>query len=301
MADVALSVENLHKRYGTVHALRGVSFSVPRGAFMGLLGRNGAGKTTCLDIIAGLLVCDAGTVTLLGERLRIEYSVETKRRFAYVAGHIQPFIWLTCRETLSLMAQLYPTWDADREAQLLRRFRLPLDRAVAALSPGQAFQLQVVAALARHPDVLVVDEPGRLDVLVRRRLMSSVLEAIAEQQITVVMATHIISELQNACDHLCIIHYGQVVAVGTVDDVIGRARLVRYSRPDPAAADRWVSQPPDGAHGAVRRGDDIELVLWPFDEARAEAIAADLKARDFEASPLTIEDFFVAVVGDDSE
>ncbi|MBM3475354.1 MAG: ATP-binding cassette domain-containing protein [Armatimonadetes bacterium] len=112
MSEPALAVRDLVKSYSRAKALRGLSFEVPRGAFFGVLGRNGAGKTTTLDIVTGLLRRDSGHVTILGEELRLEPLPETKARFAYVAGHLQLYGWMTCREHIEFVSRFYPTRDA---------------------------------------------------------------------------------------------------------------------------------------------------------------------------------------------
>jgi ABC-2 type transport system ATP-binding protein len=214
--DAVLSVEGLRRSYGRVRALSGLTFSVPRGAFFGLFGRNGAGKTTTLDIVTGLRTRDAGRVTILGEELGLEPSPEVKGRIGYVAGHLELYGWMTCAEHIELMRKFYATWDADREQQLLALFHIPLRQKVTTLSAGQGVQLQLLMALAHHPELLLIDEPGNLDAVVRQRLMTTMIEAIADQETTVVMASHILSELDGVCDHMCIIHNGRALAVGPV-------------------------------------------------------------------------------------
>ena len=132
-----LEVSNLHKSYGPVQALRGVSFSVPHGAFYGLFGRNGAGKTTTLDIVTGLLGRDKGYVGLLGEQVDMEPSPDIKQRFAYVGGHIVMYDWLTLQEHLDFVAGFYPSWDQERCAELQHLFRLPMQQRVGSLAYHQ--------------------------------------------------------------------------------------------------------------------------------------------------------------------
>ena len=118
MSEMALSIRDVYKRFGRVEALRGLSFDVPRGAFFGLFGRNGAGKTTTLAIAAGALLRDAGHVTVLGDSFGYEPAMATKARLAYVAGHLTLYESMTCAEHIRYVSQFYPSWDAEREAEL---------------------------------------------------------------------------------------------------------------------------------------------------------------------------------------
>jgi ABC-2 type transport system ATP-binding protein len=294
MSDDALAIRDLTKAYGRVHALRGLSFSVPRGAFFGLFGRNGAGKTTTLDIVTGLLPRDSGHVTLLGEPLRLEPSPETKARFAYVAGHLQLYEWMTCREHLDFVAEFYPTWDRARMKELLRLLPLPLEQRVGTLSTGQTIQLQLVMALARHPELLLIDEPGNLDAVVRQRLTATMIEVIAEADATIVMSSHILSELDGLCDHLCIIDRGVALAAGPVEALAESVRRLRY---------RGVRSVPlelatDGLFRPRRAGDEYSATMVAYTPERAEALGQELRADDFEAERLGLQDLFVALTED---
>jgi ABC-2 type transport system ATP-binding protein len=217
--DIVLEVKGLYKRYGPVEALRGVSFAVPRGAFYGFFGRNGAGKTTTLDILTGLLGRDSGVITLFGEPFGMEPSPAIKQRFAYVGGHIALYDFLTLRDHLDFVAGFYDAWDADRCLQLQDVFRLPMDQATGTLSPGQHIQFQLLLALSRHPELLILDEPGNLDPVVRQRLMSTMVEILDAEDATILMASHLLDELEGICDHMCIIDRGVTLVSGSVADI----------------------------------------------------------------------------------
>jgi ABC-2 type transport system ATP-binding protein len=294
MDEDVLVVQDLTKRYPGVQALGGLSFSVPHGAFFGLFGRNGAGKTTTLDIVTGLLMRDSGHVTILGEQLRIEPEPQTKVRFAYVAGHLQLYVWMTCREHIEFVSRFYPTWDPAREQELLAMFRVPLDQRVGTLSTGQNTQLQLLMALAHRPQLLLIDEPGNLDAVVRQRLMETMIEAIAEEDTTVVMASHIINELDGVCDHLCIIDRGVALASGPVDSLVESVRRVHYrgARAMPLGATT------EGGFALKRHGDDFRAVIIGYTPERADALAQQLGATDYEAERLGLQELFVALTED---
>jgi ABC-2 type transport system ATP-binding protein len=292
--DSVLVVQDLTKRYSRVQALNGLSFVVPRGAFFGLFGRNGAGKTTALDIVTGLLMRDSGRVRILGEDLRIEPEPETKARFAYVAGHLQLYVWMTCREHIEFVSRCYLTWDRAREQELLAMFRPPLDQRVGALSTGQSIQLQLLMALAHRPELLLIDEPGNLDAVVRRRLMETMIEAIAEEETTVVMASHIINELDGVCDHLCIIDRGVTLASGPVESLTESVRRVHYRGAKALPADATT----EGGFALKRHGDEVRAVIVGYTPERADALARQLGATDYDAERLGLQELFVALTED---
>jgi ABC-2 type transport system ATP-binding protein len=288
--DVVLDVADLHKSYGKVQALHGLSFEVPRGAFYGLFGRNGAGKTTAFDCITGLLGRDRGVVRVLGEEFSFEPSPATKQRFAYVGGHIQLYDWMTVEAHIDFIAGFYDAWDNDRREHLLEYFRLPPDRHVFTLSPGMHVQLQLIMALARHPELLIMDEPGNLDPVVRRRLMSTMLEILEAEDATIVMASHLIDELEGVCDHMCIIDDGQALVRGPVGELIEHVREVHFRGAAGAAlevgGDVLAAEP---------IGPDLRAVLADFSASRAEELAGGLGANAWEAARIRLEDFFVAL------
>jgi len=288
--DVVLSVRDLQKSYGRVTALRGLSFDVPRGSFYALFGRNGAGKTTAFDCITGLLGRDRGVIRMLGEEVGFEPSPETKARFAYVGGHILLYDWMTLRDHLDFIGGFYPTWDDERCARLLGYFKLPMEQTVGSLSPGMHLQFQLVMALSRHPELLIMDEPGNLDAVVRRRLMSTMLEILEAEDATILMASHLIDELEGLCDHICIIDEGRTLLQGRVDELTEHVREVHLRGAGEAAVPTG-----DGILSVERIGPDLRVVLTEFTDERAAAIAADAGADSWEAARLGLEDFFIAV------
>jgi ABC-2 type transport system ATP-binding protein len=291
MSEITLAVRDLVKSYSRVKALRGLSFEVPRGAFFGLFGRNGAGKTTALDIVTGLLRRDSGRVTILGEELRLEPLPETKARFAYVAGHLQLYGWMTCGEHIEFVSRFYPTWDAAREGELLEMLRIPLDQSVGTLSAGQGIQLQLIMALAHRPELLLIDEPGNLDAVVRQRLMETMIEAIAEEHTTIVMASHIIAELDGVCDHLCIIDRGVALAAGPVESLTDSVRRVHYR----GVTTMPFHVPPSQAYSLTKHGDEVRAVMVGYTPERVAEFATRLGVTDYEAERLGLQDLFVAL------
>ncbi len=291
--NYVLRVSNLHKRYGVVQALNGLSFDVPRGAFYGLFGRNGSGKTTTFDIISGLTGRDSGTVEMLGEQVGMEPSVEAKRRFAYVGGHINLYSWMTLQEHLDYVAGFYSTWEPNRCDELMKVFRLPMRQRVETLSPGQHVQFQLLMALPRHPELLIMDEPGNLDPVVRLRLMTTMTEIIRAEQATILMASHLLDELQGVCDHMCIIDRGVTLTAGPVDELMADVRQLHFhgvSGAEPPAMEGLWFEP--------IAEDELNAVIIGHTEDKAEALARELGARSYDTETVSLQDFFIALTSD---
>lgn len=291
--DLVLEVRDLHKSYGPVQALRGLSFAVPRGAFFGLFGRNGAGKTTALDLITGLLGRDKGLVWLLGEQVGMEPSPEIKARLAYVGGHIQLYHWMTLQEHLEFIAGFYPTWDDERCEDLGDLFRLPMNQRVDSLSPGMHVQFQLLMALSRHPELLIMDEPGNLDPVVRGRLMDTMIEILEAEDATIVMASHLIDELEGVCDHMCVIDKGIALTSGPVAELTEDVREIHFQNVR-------VTELPD-VEGIWHRevtGSEMRLVMADYTEEKAEALARELGTDGYEVGRLGLQEFFIALTAD---
>ena len=284
-----LEVHDLHKSYGPTHALNGLSFCAPRNSFFGLFGRNGSGKTTCFDCVTGLLGRDRGRVVMLGEEVGMEPSPELKQRFAYVGGHIGLYQWLTLEEHLEFVAGFYPSWDDARCRELREVFRLPMQQQAFGLSPGLHLQFQLLMALSRHPELIIIDEPGNIDPVVRLRLMQTITEILRGEEATVLMASHLLDELDGVCDQMCIIDAGSALMSGPVGELTAGTQSVLF---------RGVKAPHLPAGPGVcfgpRKGDQVEAILIGYTPARAEALARDLQAESYEASPVSLQDFFIA-------
>lgn len=284
-----LDIAGLYKSYGSVQALAGLSFSVPRGAFYGFFGRNGAGKTTTLDIATGLLGRDRGHVTLLGESFGTEPSPAVKQRFGYVGGHIGLYQWLSLQEHLDFVAGFYDAWDPARCQELQQVFRLPMDRRVGELSPGMHVQFQLLMALSHHPELLILDEPGNLDPVVRTRLMATMIGILEDEDATIVMASHLIDEVEGICDHMCIIDQGTALVAGPVKELLEDAREIHLQGVRPEEMLKLVGS------GQAIGHDGWKATLTGFTEERAAELARKTGAASYEVGRVSLQEYFIAL------
>ena len=234
MTAPAIRSDGLGKRYGSTWALRDCSVEVPAGSVTALVGPNGAGKTTLLKLAVGLTRPSAGTVEVLGCVPRDDER-ELMPRLGFVAQDHPLHMGFSVAETLKVGRRLNPGWNDEIALERIARLRLPLDRKVGELSGGQQAQVALTLALAKQPEVLLLDEPvASLDPLARREFLNSVMEAVAERAMTVVLSSHIVTDLERVCDHVVILSDSRPLLIGAIDDVVASHRLLTGPRADAA-------------------------------------------------------------------
>jgi ABC-2 type transport system ATP-binding protein len=234
----ALETEGLGKRYGSKWALRECAIEIPSGSVTALVGPNGAGKTTLLQLAVGLVRPSAGSVRVLGRSPRADAS-DVLPRVGFVAQDHPLHRGFTVAETLKLGRKLNPSWDATVARERVERLRLPLRQKIAKLSGGQQAQVALTLALAKRPELLLLDEPvASLDPLARREFLQSVMEAVAETGMTVLLSSHIVADLQRVCDHLVILSHGHTQLVGPIEEILSSHRVLTGPRADPETVAR---------------------------------------------------------------
>jgi ABC-2 type transport system ATP-binding protein len=209
----------LGKRYRRTWALRDCTLGIPGGHVVALVGPNGAGKTTLLSMAVGLTTPTAGAITVLGGEPA--GSPDALDRIAFVAQDAPLYKNLPAADMLRVASNLNRRWDQRRAAVRLAELGIPLKKQVGKLSGGQKAQLALTVALARRPDLLVLDEPlAMLDPLARHDFMESVMTAVAEDGISVLLSSHVLAELERVADYLIVLSRGQVQVAGEVEDLI---------------------------------------------------------------------------------
>jgi ABC-2 type transport system ATP-binding protein len=231
----ALRADRLGKRYGRVWALRDCTFSVPAGSVVGLVGPNGAGKTTLLSLTVGLLAATEGEIAVFGERTRA-YTADTLARVSFLAQDHPLYRGFTVADMLRLGRSMNPRWDQQLAQGRLDRLGIPLERKIKALSGGQQAQISLTMALAKRAPLLALDEPvASLDPIARLEFMRDVMAASADTGLTVIIASHVISELERLCDWLLLLTGGRLQLAGPIDDLMAAHQMLMVPRPTPDA------------------------------------------------------------------
>ncbi|GAA3736130.1 ABC transporter ATP-binding protein [Micromonospora maritima] len=224
---VAVEARDLGRRYGTVWALRECDFVLPTSRIVALVGANGAGKSTLLSIIAGTLSATSGTLLVHGRPVGRGRSTDGGSRVAILAQDKPLYRDFTVSDMLRFGRSTNRVWDQRRALSWLRRFDVPLDRRCGKLSGGQRAQVALAVALGSRPEVLLLDEPlANLDPVARTEVTGELMAEAADDDMTVVLSTHIIAELSGVGDHLLLLDAGRPVLTGDVEDLLdGHVRM----------------------------------------------------------------------------
>jgi ABC-2 type transport system ATP-binding protein len=217
--NAILEADGLGKRYGKKWALRDCSVEVPSRRVVGLVGPNGAGKTTLLHLAVGLLEPNAGTISVLGARPAQDST--QLGRVGFVAQQNPLYSSLTVADHLRLGAGLNPQWDAELAERRIDELGLDRKQRAGRLSGGQHAQLALTLAIAKRPQLLVLDEPvASLDPLARHEFLQRLMEAVAEDEMTVIMSSHLVADLERVCDYLVVLVDSRVQVAGDVDELL---------------------------------------------------------------------------------
>ncbi|WP_328299970.1 ABC transporter ATP-binding protein [Streptomyces sp. NBC_00435] len=288
----AISVAGLHKAFGRTHALDGLDLAVTTGEVHGFLGPNGAGKSTAIRVLLGLLRADSGTAALLGADPWAD-AVELHRRIAYVPGDVTLWRNLSGGEVIDLYGRLRggrAGLDRARRAELIERFELDPTKKGRTYSKGNRQKVALVAAFAADVELLILDEPtSGLDPLMEEVFRGCVAEARAAGR-TILLSSHILSEVETLCDRVSIIRNGRTVETGSLAEL---RHLTRTSiSAELAGPPNGLAQLP-GVHDVEVRGPNIRLQA---DTDKLDAVLRSLAAsgvRSLTSNPPTLEELFL--------
>jgi ABC-2 type transport system ATP-binding protein len=288
MTDYVIETDRLTKHYGAFEAVRELSLGVPRGSITGFLGQNGAGKSSTLKMLLGMMRPTRGGGRVLGFDIADErQSVEMRRRVAYVSEDKRLYDYMTVAQLIRFTKAFYPTWRDDVERRLLADFRLPPDRAIRKLSKGMRTQTALLLALARGAELLILDEPTEgLDPVVTEKVLELVVGAAAGGA-TVFFSSHQIAEVEQVADRVLLIDSGRLLLDASLDEIQGEFRRVH------AVYDAPPSLDPVALGGAAARVEAEGRSVSVIATHDADVVAARLRTPDavsVDVLPLTLKD-----------
>jgi ABC-2 type transport system ATP-binding protein len=223
--SAAIEATGLGRRYRRTWALRDCNLTLPRGRIAALVGPNGAGKTTLLHLAVGLLAPTTGQIRVLGQAPGEDPGLLA--RVGFVAQETPLYRDFTAAEHLTMGAKLNPRFDRALAHGRLERLAVPFDRRVGTLSGGQRAQVALALALAKRPELLLLDEPlASLDPLARREFLQALMGAVADQGVTVVLSSHLLADLERVCDYLIVLSAAHVQVLGPTDDLLDQHKLL---------------------------------------------------------------------------
>jgi ABC-2 type transport system ATP-binding protein len=286
-----LDIANLHRRYGRLDAVNGLSLRVQPGRCYGFFGRNGAGKTTTIKCLLNLLRPTVGSVRVFGLDPQKD-EVAVKSRLAYVPDMVAFYPWMTVRDALNYQASFRPRWNETIVADLQRRFELDPQQKTANLSKGQKTQLALIGAIAAEPELLVLDEPtSGLDPIVRREFIETVIGAYQSgdpNRRTVFVSTHLIAEFEGLIDEFTIIAQGRNLLTMEADAARNRFCKIRA---------RFAEAPAElklpGAINVRQTGRELELIGNGNAKELVEMLRGH-RPEELRCEALSLEEIFVA-------
>jgi ABC-2 type transport system ATP-binding protein len=215
----ALHATDLGKRYGRKWALSNCTLDIPTGHVVGLVGPNGAGKTTLLHLAVGLLTPTSGTINVLDEVPAT--SAEQLGRIGFVAQNTPVYDRLSIAAHLSMGAALNPSWDAQLAARRMHDLGLDPNQRAGELSGGQRAQLALTLAISKRPSLLLLDEPvAALDPLARREFLATLMEVAADNEVSIILSSHLVADLERVCDYLVVLAAARVQVNGEIDELL---------------------------------------------------------------------------------
>ncbi len=227
----AIEIKNLTKKYQNF-SINQISFTVPKGSIMGFVGENGAGKTTTIKSILNLIRPDNGEISVLGESSR-NLSKELKSRIGVVFDGSNLHDNLTVKEINIIMNHIYTNWDTKCYYDYMQRFELPSDKRLKEFSRGMKMKLSIGIALSHHSKLLILDEAtSGLDPMVRDEILDIFLEFIQDEDHSILLSSHIISDIEKIADYVTFIHKGNIVFSESKDDLIYQYGIIHCRRED---------------------------------------------------------------------
>ena len=283
-----IEVRNLTKHFGDFCALDQLELHVPKGAVYGLVGPNGAGKSTLIRHLTGVYRPDSGEVCIDGQS--VYENKEIKNRMAYIPDDVFYFHTSNLNDMMKFYRGLYPKFDLEMYYKLCAVFSLDPKKSLRSFSKGMQKQAAFLLSLCTRPDVLILDEPvDGLDPVMRRQVWSLILQDVAERQITVLVSSHNLRELEDVCDHVGIMHQGKMLLERSLTELQGNIVKVQVAFNGKRPADLEI------VHSSQSGRLETLIVRGEQEEIRAKVQAAE--PLFFDLMPLSLEEVFVYELG----
>ncbi|ONI42512.1 ABC transporter [Candidatus Epulonipiscium fishelsonii] len=213
-----ISIKNVTKCYGLFKAVDDISIEVEKGTIHGIIGQNGAGKTTLIKSVAGIYKVDEGSIKIDSEE--VYENPKIKARIGYVQDQNAYFEWYKIKTLVDFYQEVYPTFSKEKFNKYNEQGKLDLNKKVKNLSKGMKMRLSIMLNLAINPDVLILDEPtSGLDVIAKKQILDWIISDVAERQLTVLISSHHLSELEKICDTITVMSEGKTAFEDTVYDL----------------------------------------------------------------------------------
>ncbi|HHV15360.1 MAG TPA: ABC transporter ATP-binding protein [Gelria sp.] len=288
-----IEVENVSKQFEDLEALRDVSLTVHKGSIYGLVGSNGAGKTTMLKLLAGIYRPDAGNLMI--DSQPVFENEALKMRTVFIPDNLYFFLNYTIQDMADFYANIYPQWNNQRYLKLANVFNIEVKRRIRTLSKGMQRQVALWLGLALMPDVMILDEPlDGLDPVMRQKVKNLIIQDVAERQMTVIISSHNLRDLEDICDYIGILHQGKMIIQKDLDDLRADVHKIQvaFSGEIPPALLEQTQALYHEQRGSVL----ILIVRGTYSEIISHMQSFNPAVLDI--LPLTLEEIFIYEMGD---
>lgn len=294
-SESVISVKNLTQRYGTGRIIYSdLSFEVPKGRILGLLGKNGTGKTTTINILMGYLRPQKGECRIFGEKIT-EMSPATRARIALlIEGHVQ-YAFMTIEQIERFYSRFYQKWNRDAYYELMNKLHVSLGQKISSMSCGQRSQVALGLILAQNADLLVLDDFSLgLDPGYRRLFTDYLREFAKAEEKTVFMTSHIIQDLERLIDDCIILDYGKILTQMPVDELL--RDFCRYTLQTDMSVEKFLADSLFVNPGKIK--DELEFYTFkPIDEVRAALGSLGVDSGSLVRQDMSLEDAFIGLTG----
>lgn len=290
-----IELKNLTKTFDGFTALDGLDMHVQKGSIYGLVGVNGSGKTTLIKHLTGVFRPDSGDVLVDGQPVFDNIAIHQK--LTYIADDLYFFSLYDLKGVAAYYRKLYPNWDQQRYEAMVKQFGLPERKKLSKFSKGMQKQAAFILAMSAMPEVLVLDEPiDGLDPLIRRMVIRDIVEDVAEREMTVLVSSHNLKDMEGLCDCIGIISNGKMLLERDLDDLKSDVNKVQAVFPE------GVRAPLEGLNVLFRekRG-SVELYIIRGDGERIENQFRAAGPVVFDLLPMTLEEIFIYETGGDRD
>ena len=299
--SAAIETSRLAKRFRKVVALSDCSIDVPEGRISALVGPNGAGKTTLLRLLSGLASPSSGDAIVLGSAPRQDPAYLSE--IGYLAQDIPLYRRLSATDHIGIGAHLNSRWNGASVRARLDGLNIPLDQPVGTLSGGQRAQVALALTLAKRPRLLLLDEPlAALDPLARRMFLGTLAEAASEGDLTIVLSSHLIADIEQLCDHLMLLASSQVQLCGDIDTLLSEHRLLVGPRKDTTAIARthtivWEETTARQTSLLVRLHGPLFDPSWAVEEPNLEELVLGYMSQKYVSRGISAEPVQLSSIG----
>lgn len=288
-----IEVQKVSKVFDRYEALQEAQMTIQKGSIYGLIGSNGAGKTTLIKLVAGIYQPDLGRVTIDGHD-NFE-NTKLKQRMFYIPDHPYFLTHYTTKQMAQFYRSIYPNWSQDRYETLVTSFKVNVKKKIHTFSKGWQRQIAFILALATRPEILILDEPlDGLDAVVRKKVKNLLIQDVAEREMTILISSHNLRELEDICDHIGIIHQGKILIEKELDELKSDIHKVQvaYKGEVPEHVIRKLS-----VLHTEKRGSVFLCIVKGKEEEISELIL-NTNPVIFDLLPLTLEEIFIYEMGD---